>query len=92
MSREKLVDGNFFLKNTEEQQWVSPAEHKNSELNSNCPVVWIATLASCAVWEQGMENVVMGKVLYPGCSYSQDTHSFIPGMKLERFHSSCLLF
>ena len=39
MSREKLVDGNFFLKNTEEQQWVSPAEHKNSELNSNCPVV-----------------------------------------------------
>lgn len=39
MSRDKLVDGNFFLKNREEQQWVSPAERKNSELNSNCPVV-----------------------------------------------------
>ena len=63
MSREKLVDGNVFLKNREQQQWVSPTECKNSELNSNCPEVWIATLASCAVWEQGMERVVKSSIL-----------------------------
>ena len=63
MSREKLVDGNVFLKNREQQQWVSPTECKNSELNSNCPEVWIATLASCAVWEQGMECVVKSSIL-----------------------------